>query len=132
MSINNITLVGRLVRDPELTYIQGSGTAVAKFTIAVNRDYKDKEGNYPVDFIPVEIIGKPAEYTSNYIDKGKLVAVQGAIRVDRYETQGGEKRTFTKVSGRNIQLLEKQKNDSEKYNVGAEFKETVEDDDVPF
>ncbi|SEN92198.1 Single-strand binding protein family protein, partial [Peptostreptococcus russellii] len=64
--------------------------------------------------------------------KGKLVAVQGAIRVDRYETQGGEKRIFTKVSGRNIQLLEKQKNDPEKYNVCAEFKETVEDDDVPF
>lgn len=132
MSINNVVLIGRLTKEPDLRYISGSGTPVATLTLAVSRDYKDKDGNYPVDFIPVEIIGKPAEYTSNYIAKGKLVAVQGAIRVSRYETEGGEKRTFTKVSGRHIQLLEKQKNDSEKYNAGTEFKETVEDDDVPF
>ena len=132
MSINSVVLIGRLTKEPDLRYISGSGTPVATFTLAVNRDYKDKDGNYPVDFIPVEIMGNPAEYTSNYIAKGKLVAVQGAIRVSRYETEGGEKRTFTKVSGRHIQLLEKQKNDSEKYNAGAELKETVEEDDVPF
>ncbi|WP_091976231.1 single-stranded DNA-binding protein, partial [Peptostreptococcus russellii] len=90
--MNSVVLIGRLTKEPDLRYISGSGTPVATFTLAVSRDYKDKDGNYPVDFIPVEIIGKPAEYTSNYIDKGKLVAVQGAIRVDRYETQGGEKR----------------------------------------
>lgn len=132
MSINSVVLIGRLTKEPDLKYIQGSGTPVATFTLAIDRDYKNRDGSVTTDFIPVEIIGKPAEYTSNYIAKGKLVAVQGAIRVDRYETQGGEKRIFTKVSGRNIQLLEKQKNDPEKYNVCAEFKETVEDDDVPF
>jgi single-strand DNA-binding protein len=129
MSINNVTLVGRLVRDPELTYIQGSGTAVAKFTIAVNRDYKDKEGNYPTDFIPVEVMGKSAEYVSNYITKGRLVGVVGSVRVERYE-KDGEKKTFTKVQARNVQGLESAKN----ADVGATpvgFS-AVEDDDVPF
>lgn len=136
MSINNITLVGRLVRDPELTYIQGSGTAVAKFTIAVDRDYKNKDGSVTTDFIPVEIMGKPAEFCANYVTKGRLVGIVGSIRVDRYE-QNGEKKTFTKVSGRNIQALDKQNESKTEYNAGAvvdaaKFNESVDDDDVPF
>lgn len=136
--INNITLVGRLTKDPELKYIPGSGTPVATFTIAVDRDYKNKDGSVTTDFIPVEIMGKPAEFCANYVTKGRLVGVTGSIRVDRYETQDGEKRTFTKVSGRNIQALDKQGNsNTTEYNAGAavdpvKFNESVEDDDVPF
>lgn len=135
--INNITLVGRLTKDPELKYIPGSGTPVATFTIAVDRDYKNKDGSVTTDFIPVEIMGKPAEFCANYVTKGRLVGVTGSIRVDRYETQDGEKRTFTKVSGRNIQALGKQGNNTTEYNAGAvvdpvKFNESVDDDDVPF
>ncbi|MBP1998926.1 single-strand DNA-binding protein [Peptostreptococcus canis] len=104
--INNVVLVGRLTKDPELRYIPGSGTPVATFTLAIDRDYKNKDGSTTTDFIPVEIMGKPAEFCANYITKGRLVGVQGSIRVDRYETPNGEKRTFTKVAGRNIQALE--------------------------
>lgn len=89
--MNNIVLVGRLTKDPELRYIPGSGTPVATFTMAINRDYKNKDGSIPVDFIPVEIMGKPAEFVANYITKGRLVAIQGSIRVDRYDTPNGEK-----------------------------------------
>ena len=136
--INNITLAGRLTKDPELKYIPGSGTPVATFTIAVDRDYKNKDGSVTTDFIPVEIMGKPAEFCANYVTKGRLVGVTGSIRVDRYETQDGEKRTFTKVSGRNIQALDKQGNsNTTEYNAGAvvdaaKFNESVDDDDVPF
>lgn len=136
--INNITLVGRLTKDPDLRYIQGSGTAVATFTLAVDRDYKNKDGSVTTDFIPVEIMGKPAEFCANYVTKGRLVGVVGSIRVDRYE-QNGEKKTFTKVSGRNIQALEKSNNNNNttEYNAGAvvdpvKFNESVDDDDVPF
>ncbi len=104
--MNNVVLVGRLTRDPELRYIPGSGTPVATFSLAIDRDYKNRDGSVSTDFIPVEIMGKPAEFCANYITKGRLVAVQGSIRVDRYETPNGEKRTFTKVAGRNIQALE--------------------------
>lgn len=132
--MNNVVIVGRLTKDPELKYLT-SGTAVATFTLAINRDYKNKDGSTPVDFIPVEIMGKPAEFVANYITKGRLVGVQGSIRVDRYETPDGEKRTFTKVAGRNIQALESkskaEQSEQTPQEAPAEFS-AVDDDDVPF
>lgn len=129
--MNNVVIIGRLTKDPELRYIPGSGTPVATFTLAINRDYKNKDGSTPVDFIPVEIMGKPAEFVANYITKGRLVGVQGSIRVDRYETPDGEKRTFTKVAGRNIQALESKSKAEQGEQAPAEFS-AVDDDDVPF
>ena len=132
--MNNVVIVGRLTKDPELKYLT-SGTAVATFTLAIDRDYKNKDGSITTDFIPVEIMGKPAEFVANYITKGRLVGVQGSIRVDRYETPDGEKRTFTKVAGRNIQALESKSKDEQGEQAPqegpAEFS-AVDDDDVPF
>ena len=133
--MNNVVLVGRLTKDPELRYIPGSGTPVATFTMAINRDYKNKDGSIPVDFIPVEIMGKPAEFVANYITKGRLVGVQGSIRVDRYDTPDGEKRTFTKVAGRNIQALESKSKAEQGEQAPQEAPAEVSavcDDDIPF
>ena len=133
--MNNVVLVGRLTKDPELRYIPGSGTPVATFTLAIDRDYKNKDGSTPVDFIPVEIMGKPAEFVANYITKGRLVAIQGSIRVDRYDTPNGEKkRTFTKVAGRNIQALESKSKTMKTEEPPESPTEVaaVDDDDVPF
>ena len=132
--MNNVVIVGRLTKDPELKYLT-SGTAVATFILAIDRDYKNKDGSITTDFIPVEIMGKPAEFVANYITKGRLVGVQGSIRVDRYETPDGEKRTFTKVAGRNIQALESktkvEQGEQAPQESPAEFS-AVDDDDVPF
>ena len=132
--MNNVVIVGRLTKDPELKYLT-SGTAVATFTLAIDRDYKNKDGTVTTDFIPVEIMGKPAEFVANYITKGRLVAIQGSVRVDRYETPDGEKRTFTKVAGRNIQALESkskvEQGEQAPQESPAEFS-AVDDDDVPF
>lgn len=132
--MNNVVIVGRLTKDPELRYLT-SGTAVATFTMAIDRDYKNKDGSITTDFIPVEIMGKPAEFVANYITKGRLVAIQGSVRVDRYETPDGEKRTFTKVAGRNIQALESkskvEQGEQAPQEAPAEFS-AVDDDDVPF
>nr|DAU98006.1 MAG TPA: Single strand binding protein [Caudoviricetes sp.] len=132
--MNNVVIVGRLTKDPELRYLT-SGTAVATFTMAIDRDYKNKDGSITTDFIPVEIMGKPAEFVANYITKGRLVGVQGSIRVDRYETPDGEKRTFTKVAGRNIQALESkskaEQGEQAPQEAPAGFS-AVDDDDVPF
>ncbi|WP_101773883.1 single-stranded DNA-binding protein [Peptostreptococcus faecalis] len=146
--MNNVVLVGRLTKDPELKYIPGSGTPVATFTLAIDRDYKNRDGSTTTDFIPVEIMGKPAEFCANYITKGRLVGVQGSIRVDRYETPNGEKRSFTKVAGRNIQALESKNAAASMPNMGDSESEApkfepsavvspsefsaVDDDDVPF
>lgn len=134
MMMNNVVIVGRLTKDPELKYLT-SGTAVATFTMAIDRDYKNRDGSITTDFIPVEIMGKPAEFVANYITKGRLVAIQGSVRVDRYETPDGEKRTFTKVAGRNIQALESkskvEQGEQAPQESPAEFS-AVDDDDVPF
>ena len=135
--MNKVELLGRLTRDPEMKYIQSSGKeiAVARFTLAVDRDYKNKDGTTTTDFIPVEIMGKPAEFVANYVTKGRLVGIEGSMRVDRYE-KDGEQKTFTKVSARRVQALESAKKDSvlshiEKINEQASFS-AIEDDDVPF
>ena len=131
--MNNVVIVGRLTKDPELKYLT-SGTAVATFTMAIDRDYKNKDGSITTDFIPVEIMGKAAEFVANYITKGRLVGVQGSVRVDRYETPDGEKKTFTKVSGRSIQALEsknKATKNEEAPQSPTEFA-AIDDDDVPF
>ena len=83
--MNNIILTGRLTKDVEMRYIPVTGTPVATFTLAVDRDYLKKDGTRDTDFIPVEVIGKVAEFCKNYLSKGRLVAVQGSIRVDRYQ-----------------------------------------------
>ncbi|UUC40229.1 single-stranded DNA-binding protein [Clostridioides difficile] len=139
--MNQVVLVGRLTRDPELKYILGTGTAVASFTIAVDRNYINKEGKRDTDFIPIEVIGKSAEYCANYITKGKLVALEGNIRVDNYQTQSGEKRTFTKVSTKSVQSLESKSKSSNSYKesvqdgtIGLDPQgfEIIDDDELPF
>lgn len=142
--MNSVILVGRLTKDPELRYIPGTGTAVANFTIAINRDYKKKDGTQETDFIPVQVMGKAAEFCANYITKGRLVAIQGSIRVDRYETQTGENRTFTKISAKNIKPLDYMKNDNNnsKTDENPNFEPTqgldpngfqaIDDEEIPF
>ncbi len=128
--MNNAVLVGRLTKDPEIRYLPTTGTPIATFTLAIDRDYKNRDGSTSTDFIPVELMGKPAEFVSNYITKGRLVAIQGSIRVDRYE-KDGEKRSFTKVAGRRVEALDKKKDEDMSAESPVSFK-AVDDEDVPF
>lgn len=106
--MNKLVLVGRIVRDPEVKAI-GDNNMVAKFTIAVNRNYKDKDGNRPADFIPCEAFGKTAEFVSNYITKGRLVEVDGELRIDQYQNEAGENRSFTKCHVNALNALDSAK-----------------------
>ena len=106
--MNKLILTGRLTKDPEVKAI-GDNNMVAKFTIAVNRNYKDKDGNRPADFIPCEAFGKTAEFISNYITKGRLVEVDGEMRVDQYQNEEGENRTFTKCHVNSLNVLDSAK-----------------------
>lgn len=72
--MNQVVIVGRLVRDAELRYIQGSGTAALGFTVAVDRDYKKKDGTKETDFINMQMMGPRAEKLAEYLTKGKLIA----------------------------------------------------------
>ena len=106
--MNKLVITGRLTRDPEVKAI-GENNMVAKFTVAVNRNYKDKDGNRPADFIPCEAFGKTAEFISNYVTKGRLVEVEGEYRVDQYQNEEGENRTFTKCHVNSLNVLDSAK-----------------------
>ena len=106
--MNKLIITGRLCRDPEVKAI-GENNMVAKFTVAVNRNYKDKDGNKPADFIPCEAFGKTAEFISNYVTKGRLVEVDGEMRVDQYQNEEGENKTFTKCHVNSLNVLDSAK-----------------------
>ena len=106
--MNKLIITGRLCRDPEVKAI-GENNMIAKFTVAVNRNYKDKDGNRPADFIPCEAFGKTAEFISNYVTKGRLVEVDGEMRVDQYQNEEGENRTFTKCHVNSLNVLDSAK-----------------------
>lgn len=103
--MNKVVLIGRLTKDPELRFTPGTGTAVASFTLAVDRRYK-KEGQQEADFIPIVVWGKQAESTANYVTKGKLVGVSGRIQTRSYDAKDGNKRYVTEVVADEVQFLE--------------------------
>ncbi|MCC0686138.1 single-stranded DNA-binding protein [Clostridioides sp. ZZV14-6345] len=131
--MNSTVLIGRLTKDPELKYIPVTGTPVATFTIAIDRDYVNKEGQKETDFIPVEVMGKSAEYCASYITKGILVALKGEIRVDSYtDKKTGEKRIFTKVHTKMVTSLESSKNNKENKEETPNLQAIYDDPDIPF
>jgi single-strand DNA-binding protein len=103
--MNKVVLIGRLTKDPELKFAQGTGTAVATFTIAVNRRFK-REGQPEADFIPAVVFGKQAEATANYMSKGKLISVAGSIQTRSYDAKDGTKRYVTEVIADEVSFLE--------------------------
>ena len=103
--INNVVLVGRLTKDPDLKYT-ASGTAVSTFTLAVNRNFTNQSGNREADFINCVIWRKSAETLANYAKKGTLLGVTGRIQTRSYENQQGQRVYVTEVVVENFQLLE--------------------------
>lgn len=103
--INNVVLVGRLTKDPDLRYTQ-QGKAVATFTLAVNRNFTNQSGNREADFINCVIWNKPAETLANYAKKGTLIGVTGRIQTRSYENQQGQRVYVTEVLAAGFQLLE--------------------------
>ncbi len=92
--MNKVVLVGRLTKDPELRFAAGSGAAVCRFTVAVNRQFKKDE----TDFINCVAFGKTAETIAQYLTKGREIAVSGSIRTGSYDAQDGTKRYTTDVA----------------------------------
>ena len=110
--MNNVVLIGRLVRDPELKYLQ-TGTANCTFTLAVDRGLsKDKKaeleskGQPTADFIRIVVWGKSAENCANYLAKGRLVGIQGRINTGSYTKDDGTKMYTTDVVANQVEFLE--------------------------
>lgn len=99
--MNKVILIGRLTKDPELRYAAGSGTAVCRFTLAVNRQFKKDE----TDFINCIAFNKQGEAITQYITKGRQLAVTGNIRTGSYDGQDGIKRYTTDVIVENFEFI---------------------------
>ncbi|MDD6421206.1 single-stranded DNA-binding protein [Lactobacillus delbrueckii] len=103
--INNVVLVGRLTRDPELR-TTGSGISVATFTLAVDRQFTNASGQREADFISCVIWRKAAENFCNFTSKGSLVGIQGRIQTRNYDNKDGQRVYVTEVLVDNFSLLE--------------------------
>ena len=103
--INNVTLVGRLTKDVELKYTPAN-QAVAQFTLAVNRTFKNANGERESDFINCVIWRKSAENFANFVKKGALIGITGRIQTRNYENQQGQRVYITEVVAENFQMLE--------------------------
>ncbi|MDT8284669.1 MAG: single-stranded DNA-binding protein [Thermovirgaceae bacterium] len=103
---NKAMLMGNLARDPEVRYTT-SKQAVAKFTVAVNRQWKNKDGELKdqVDFIPVVVWGQQGENCERYLRKGSPVFVEGRIQVRSYEATTGERRWVTEIIAQDVTFL---------------------------
>lgn len=146
--MNQVVLIGRLVRDPELRFIAGSGRAVANFTLAVDkgmtREKKAElqaQGKPTADFIRVVAWGKTAELCANYLTKGSQVAVNGSINTGQYKSPSGEVRYTTDVVANNVEFIggradNRQSGNDDEFSLGgmdtSDFQAIEDDDDIPF
>ena len=143
--IINVVLVGRMTRDAELRYTP-QNQAVATFTLAVNRNFKNQSGEREADFINVVIWRQQAENLANWAKKGALIGITGRIQTRNYENQQGQRVYVTEVVADNFQMLES-RNQQEQVNTfqngnsssggynspfGRSNPMDISDDDLPF
>ena len=134
--LNKVILIGRLTKDPELRHTPG-GAAVASFTLAVNRGFKNQQGEIEADFIPVVVWRKQAENCANYLNKGSQVAVDGRLQVRTYEANDGQKRWVTEVIAENVRFLDSRGSRNPERSEGSidsfgSEEISFDDDDIPF
>ena len=111
MSLNRITLVGRLTRDPELR-TTSTGKDVVEFSIAVNKRIKPAEGA-DADFFRVKAWGQTASYVGEYIGRGRLVSVDGRLESRKYTDKDGNAREIVEIVAENVNALDRPREDAE-------------------
>lgn len=140
MSVNNITLIGRLTKDPELRFTAGNGIPVTNFTLAVDRPFVNQKGEREADFIKVVCWRKLAESCANNLNKGRLVGVVGRLQVRSYEAEDGQRRYISEVVADQVQFLDYPKDGNSNKEEKAPFNDAEPDfgvgfdipDDIPF
>lgn len=139
--LNRIILMGRLTKDPELRHTQ-SGTAVASFTLAVDRDVKDKNtGEKATDFINVVAWRNTGEFVSRYFTKGRMAVVEGRLQMRGWTDKEGNKRVSAEVIANSVYFGDSKRdgdsaNTSDAYNSPAggpgDYTELEDDGELPF
>lgn len=133
--INRVVLVGRLTKDPNFMENQ---VAVANFTVAVNRTFKNKNGEQEADFLNIVTFRKQAENVNNYLSKGSLVGIDGRLQSRSYENKEGQRVFVTEVVADSVQFLEpksqqnKAQQNQAKDNPFANGNADISNSDLPF
>lgn len=108
--LNEITIMGRLTRDPELRHTQ-AGTSVTNFTVAVDRDIADGDGNRETDFIDCVAWQNKAEFINNYFSKGDMIVVSGRLQIRDWVDKEDNKRRSAEILASNVYFGQPKKND---------------------
>ena len=127
---NKVTLIGRLTKDPEVRS-SANNVSITHFTLAVNRNFTNSQGEREADFIPIVAFKTLAETCGKYLNKGKLIAVSGQIQTRNYEDKNGVKQYTTEVIANEIQFLDK-KNSIDKQPDNPSIRDDDADDELPF
>jgi single stranded DNA-binding protein (ssb) len=122
--LNRIILIGRLTADPELRYTP-QGTAVVRFSLAVNRPFTNQQGKREADYIDIIVWRQLAEACAQYLRKGRLVAVEGRLQIRTYENQEGRRVRVAEVVAENVRFLESMRRDDEQSPQPSGTAETV-------
>lgn len=137
--MNKVIVVGRLTRDPEMKYTTGeSATAIARFSLAVNRKFKNADGEYEADFINCVAFGKTAEFIEKYFNKGMAMGIAGRIQTGSYTNKDGQKVYTTEVVVEETEFVEsKNKGTPESVvtnnaSAQSDFEEATDDGEMPF
>lgn len=109
--INQVTLVGRLTKDPELR-ITPDGVSVVNVTLALNRHYKNQNGEFETDFVQCTLWRKAAENTALYCHKGSMVGITGRIQTRSYDNQEGKRTFITEVVAESVKFIGKKPSES--------------------
>lgn len=135
-SMNKVILIGRLGQDPKLAYTPG-GVAVANFSLATDESYNDRDGSKAekTEWHKVVVFGKPAEFCSNYLSKGRLILVEGSLQTRKWQDKAGNDRYTTEIKSQRVSPLDpknsRQSGSSEGADSGQAWPER-RDGDAPF
>ena len=129
--MNHVTIIGNLTKAPDMRQTT-SGKNVCSFTVAVNRRFKDAQGNAMTDFFNVVAWGKLAELCGRYLDKGRKCCVMGELQNRSYETKDGSKRTITEIVAEQVEFLTLRTDAALSETAVPEGFTDIEDEDLPF
>lgn len=121
-----VIAMGRVVKEPEVKYSQ-TGKCLCTFVIACNREFKNEQGNYDADFVPVVVWGKAAELAAGSLDKGHRILVEGRLQIRSYDAKDGSKRYITEIISQHIEFIERKADIQPKTEKQEPF-----DENVPF
>lgn len=129
MSLNNITIMGRMVKDPELRRTQ-TGDAVTSFTLAVERDVQNRDGIRETDFLDCVAWRSTAEFAARNFRKGSGAIVKGRLAIRKYETRGGQKRSAPEITVETLYFADSKKDVDSDGNPRTDRPSDAEDDAI--